>query len=80
MRVYATPVLVPEASPHFDDFLHPGEHQIGFAGKRWHVEPIAEAHAVSKPPHQKLWHRVLPTDSAHVLRSLGWGDSVHGLL
>jgi hypothetical protein len=42
--INATFVLVPETSADFDNLLEPWEDEIGFARKRWNMEPVSKPH------------------------------------
>lgn len=62
-------MLMPEASPDFDNALQPGEHEIGLAGHLRHVEPIAVSHAMNQPPYDHFRQGVPAANPAHDCRA-----------
>ena len=78
MRIHATPMLMPKAAPDFNNLLQPGEHQVGFAGERCHVEPVTNPHPVNRTPHVPFWRRIGAADAPHVFGAAFWRELVHG--
>ena len=69
-------VHVPEAAVDKDDRAEPGEHEVGFAGEMFAVEPIAESGGMQQSTNEHFGFRVAPSNAGHVVASLLGGMNV----
>lgn len=67
MRIGATGMPMPKASPHIDYFFPVREHQIWFTRECRFVETKAVTHLVDEASNDQLRLGILAADLAHVL-------------
>jgi hypothetical protein len=77
MRVDATPMLVPKASPHFDDFLGTGEDDVRFSWQSSDMSLKPTVHLSDEITNKCLGFCAGASDLAHILTAPSLGNCVH---
>jgi hypothetical protein len=76
MRIDAAFMLVPKASPHFDDFLRTAKYDVRFTWQSSDVGLKPAVHLSDEFANVCLGFRVAASDLTHVLTALRLGNCV----
>jgi hypothetical protein len=76
VRLFAALVLMPEATPDFNDAAQTSENKIRLPRKLRRMKPVAVSHRVNEPPHDHLGRGVFRPNAAHVGRAPVGGELV----